>query len=118
MPTEVVIPMLGITIEKGKVLKWFKSEGHFVKKGEPLFEVETDKIVTDVEAPGTGILKKIYIPEGIEVPVLTLVAVITEEGEELSEKYMAMTPQSPVQPTPTPIPPQTSPTLPRRATKE
>ena len=64
MPTEVVIPMLGITIEKGKVLKWFKSEGNSVKKGEPLLEVETDKIVTDVESPGTGILKKIYISAG------------------------------------------------------
>jgi dihydrolipoamide dehydrogenase len=118
MATEVVIPMLGITIEKGKVLKWFKSEGNLVKKGEPLFEVETDKIVTDVESPGTGILKKIYVSEGVEVPVLTVVAVITEEGEELSEKYMAMTPQSPAQPAPTPMPAQASSKVPRRATEE
>jgi pyruvate dehydrogenase E2 component (dihydrolipoamide acetyltransferase) len=48
MATEVVLPMLGITIEKGKILKWFKSEGAFVKKGEPIFEVETDKVVTEI----------------------------------------------------------------------
>ncbi len=90
MATEVVIPMLGITIEKGKILKWFKSEGEFVNKGESIFEVETDKVVTEVESPATGILKKILIPENIEVPILTVVAIITERGEELPEKYGAI----------------------------
>jgi len=87
MAIEVVIPMLGITIEKGKIIKWLKSEGDFVKKGEPIFEVETDKLVTEVESPGTGILRKIIVPENVEVPVLTLVAIITETGEKLPEKY-------------------------------
>ena len=50
--------------------------------------------------------------------MLTLIGVITEEGEELPEKYLAMTPQSPVQPAPAPTPAQTSSTVPRRATKE
>ena len=98
MATEVVVPMLGITIEKGKILKWLKSEGEFVKKGESIFEVETDKLVTEVESPATGILKKILIPENIEVPVLTVVAVITEKGEELPERYRAIKPEIPPQP--------------------
>jgi dihydrolipoamide dehydrogenase len=92
MVTEVIVPMLGITIEKGKILKWFKSEGAFVKKGEPIFEVETDKVVTEVESPATGILKKILIPVDIEVPVLTVVAIITDKDEELPEKYKSITP--------------------------
>ena len=93
MAIEVVVPMLGITIEKGKILKWLKSEGDFVKKGEPIFEVETDKVVTEVESPGTGILKKIIVPENVEVPVLTVVAIITEKDEELPEKYRAIKPE-------------------------
>jgi dihydrolipoamide dehydrogenase len=92
MAIEVVLPMLGITIEKGKIIKWIKSEGDFVQKGEPIFEVETDKVVTEVESPGTGILRKILVPENVEIPVLTLVAVITEKDEELPEKYTAMRP--------------------------
>ena len=84
---EVVIPMLGITIEKGKILKWIKKEGEFVNKGESIFEVETDKVVTEVESPGTGILKKILVFENVEVPILTLVGVITDKGEELPAKY-------------------------------
>ncbi len=95
MAIEVVVPMLGITIEKGKILKWLKSEGESVKKGEPIFEVETDKVVTEVESPATGILKKILIPENIEVPVLTVVAVITEKGEQLPERYRAIKPEVP-----------------------
>ena len=80
---------MGITVEKGKILRWLKKEGDLVQKGEPLFEVETEKVVTEVESPGTGILKKIFISENLEVPVLSLVAVITKPGEELPEQYKA-----------------------------
>jgi dihydrolipoamide dehydrogenase len=94
MPIEVVIPMLGITVEKGKILKWIKKEGEFVNKGEPIFEVETDKVVTEVESPGTGVLRKIFIPENREVPVLTLVGVITNRDEELPAKYSSPVPEA------------------------
>lgn len=112
MAIEVVIPMLGITIEKGKITKWLKSEGDFVKKGDPIFEVETDKLVTEVESPGTGILKKIIVAENVEVPVLTLVAVITERDEELPEKFKKIItksgpPPEPLMPQP-PVPPPSS----------
>jgi dihydrolipoamide dehydrogenase len=90
MATEVVVPMLGFSNEKGKITKWLKSEKDYVKKGEPIFELETDKVVTEIEAPATGILKKILVPEGMEVPVLTIVAIITDKGEELPEKYGAI----------------------------
>lgn len=56
MAIEVVLPMLGITVEKGRILKWHKQEGDRVLKGEILFEVETEKVVTEVESPATGIL--------------------------------------------------------------
>jgi len=104
MASEVVVPVLGFSNEKGKIVKWLKSEGAFVKKGEPIFELETDKVVTEVESPATGLLKKILIPEGTEVPVLTVVAIITEKGEELPEKYRTGRPEG-EKPVPRTLPP-------------
>ncbi|MFQ6078622.1 MAG: dihydrolipoamide acetyltransferase family protein [Thermodesulfobacteriota bacterium] len=99
MATEVVIPMLGITVERGKILKWFKSEGDRVEKGESIFEVEAEKVTTEVESPASGILKKILVHENMEVPVLTLVAIITVEGEEVPEKYLTVEPPKEATPT-------------------
>jgi len=90
MAVEVVLPALGLTVEKGKILKWLKQEGETVAKGDSLYEVEADKVTTEVESPASGVLKKILIPEGVEVPILTVVAVITDEREKLPEKYLAM----------------------------
>ena len=89
MATEVVLPMLGITVERGKIIEWEKREGDHVEKGEIIFIVEVEKATTEVESPASGILAKILIPKGIEVPVLTVVGVITESGEELPAKYRA-----------------------------
>jgi len=85
--TEVVIPMLGVTIETGIIVEWLKKEGDPVQKGESLFVVEADKVVTEVEAPASGILAKILLPVGQKVPVLTVVAIITEPGEALPKEY-------------------------------
>jgi len=85
--TEVVLPMLGITVEKGTIVRWLKSEGDYVEKGEVLFEVETNKVTTEVESPASGILRKILVPEGREVDVLTVVGVITAPEEELPVRY-------------------------------
>jgi len=68
--TEVVVPMLGITVEKGTIVEWLKSEGDLVEKGEIIFIVETEKVTTEVESPASGILAKIIVPVGVEVPVL------------------------------------------------
>jgi pyruvate dehydrogenase E2 component (dihydrolipoamide acetyltransferase) len=90
MAVEVVLPALGLTVEKGKILKWLKKEGETVAKGDSLYEVEADKVTTEVESPASGVLRKILIPEGVEVPILTVVAVITDEKEKLPEKYLTM----------------------------
>lgn len=92
MATEVVIPMLGVTVEKGKIVEWLKREGEPVRKGESIFVVEVDKATTEVEAPASGILAKILLPVGEEVPVLSVVGVITEPGEAVPEPYLEGTP--------------------------
>ncbi len=87
MAVEVVLPMLGVTVEKGSILRWLKKEGDPVVKGEPLYVVEADKVTTEVESPATGILGRILVPVGVEVPVLTVVAVIVQKGEVVPEEY-------------------------------
>jgi len=113
--TEVVLPMLGITVEKGTIIEWMKKEGDPVEKGEIIFIVETEKVTTEVESPASGILVRILVPAGVEVPVLTLAAVITEPGEELPAEYAALPAQVPsaeakavtqVEHVPAPTPPQ------------
>ncbi|MCB2145818.1 MAG: 2-oxo acid dehydrogenase subunit E2 [Deltaproteobacteria bacterium] len=81
MATDVVMPKWGLTMKAGKVSRWFKSEGETIQKGEPLFEVETDKITNAVEAPVSGVLFQIVVPAGETVPVQTVVAVLAEAGE-------------------------------------
>ena len=88
MATEVVLPMLGITVEKGKITQWHKAEGDAVNKAEIIFTVESEKVTTDVESPATGILAKILVPAGMEVPLMTVVGVITEPDEAVPDKYL------------------------------
>jgi dihydrolipoamide dehydrogenase len=82
--------MLGVTVEKGTIIEWFKSEGDPVKKGESLYVVEADKVTTEVESPSDGILGLILVPAGIEVPVLTVVGVIVAQGEAVPDNYQAL----------------------------
>ena len=98
MATEVVIPMLGVTVENGKIIEWLKKEGDSVEKGESLFVVEADKVTTEVESPAAGILAKILLAEDEEVPVLTVVAIITEPGEAIPEQYQQPRKAARVQP--------------------
>src|SRR5919106_2526833 len=83
MATEVKLPRLGQGMEAGTIVKWLKSEGEQVAKGEPLYELDTDKVTQEVEAEASGVLLKIAVAEG-EVPVGRTIAVIGEEGEEVS----------------------------------
>jgi len=71
--------------ETGKVLRWLKAEGDEVAKGEPLMEVETDKVTVEIEAPTDGLLAGLRAAEGAEVPVGQAVAVILAPGEALPE---------------------------------
>src|SRR5579859_5490901 len=81
MATEVVLPKLGLTQEEGTIVRWIKPEGSRVAKGEPLFEVLTDKATIEVEAPASGVLLRILVPEGTTAPVATPIALIGEPGE-------------------------------------
>jgi pyruvate dehydrogenase E2 component (dihydrolipoamide acetyltransferase) len=81
--SEVKLPRLGQGMESGTIVKWLKSEGDPVEKGEPLYELDTDKVTQEVEAEASGVLLKIAVDEG-EVPVGRTIAVIGEQGEEVS----------------------------------
>jgi pyruvate dehydrogenase E2 component (dihydrolipoamide acetyltransferase) len=82
--TEVILPRLGQGMEAGTIVRWLKSEGEQVAKGEPLFELDTDKVTQEVEAETDGVLLKIAVAEG-EVPVGQTVAFIGEQGETVPE---------------------------------
>ena len=77
------MPKLGLTMEVGVVVSWRKKEGQRVEKDEPILEVETDKIVTDVTSPASGVLLKVLVAEGVEVKVQTVLAVVGEPGEDI-----------------------------------
>jgi pyruvate dehydrogenase E2 component (dihydrolipoyllysine-residue acetyltransferase) len=83
MATEIKLPRLGQGMESGTIVKWLKSEGEKVEKGEPLYELDTDKVTQEVEADASGVLLKIAIAEG-EVEVGKTIAVIGEQGEEIA----------------------------------
>ncbi len=82
--TEVKLPRLGQGMESGTIVRWLKSEGEAVAKGEPLYELDTDKVTQEVEAEASGVLLKIAVAEG-EVPVGQTVAFIGAEGEDVPE---------------------------------
>jgi len=85
MPTEVLMPALSPTMEKGNLAKWLKKEGDSVKSGDVIAEIETDKATMEVEAADEGTLGKILVPEGTaDVAVNTPIAVILGEGEDKS----------------------------------
>ena len=91
MASEVKLPRLGQGMEAGTVTKWLKNEGDTVEKGEPLFEVDTDKVTQEVESDFAGVLLKIALREG-EAPVGQTIAWIGKEGEEVAESESAPTP--------------------------
>ena len=83
--TEVKLPRLGQGMESGTIVKWLKAEGDAVEKGEPLYELDTDKVTQEVEAEAGGVLLKIAVAEG-EVPVGTTIALIGEQGEDVPSR--------------------------------
>jgi pyruvate dehydrogenase E2 component (dihydrolipoamide acetyltransferase) len=94
MATEIKLPRLGQGMESGTIVKWLKSEGENVEKGEPLYELDTDKVTQEVEADASGVLLKIAIQEG-EVEVGKTIAVIGEAGEEVAEPEAAKVDEAP-----------------------
>jgi pyruvate dehydrogenase E2 component (dihydrolipoamide acetyltransferase) len=86
MPTNVIMPALGVVQERGTLINWLKTEGQTVSKGEPLMEVETDKATVEVEAPASGILARVNAAKGDEVPVGQTIALILAPGETAPEE--------------------------------
>ncbi len=84
MPIEVVMPKFGLTMQEGTIQQWFKAEGEAIKAGEPLFEVETEKVLYEVEAPASGTVAKLLYPLEAKVPCAHVVAVIAVEGEDVA----------------------------------
>jgi pyruvate dehydrogenase E2 component (dihydrolipoamide acetyltransferase) len=83
MATEVKLPRLGQGMESGTIVRWLKTEGDAVSKGEPLYELDTDKVTQEVEAESDGVLLKIVVPDG-EVDVGTTVGIIGAQDEDVS----------------------------------
>ena len=84
--TSIQMPQLGETIVEGTILKWLKSEGESIDRDEPLFEISTDKVDTEVPSPVAGTLTKILVAEGTTVPVGTELAEITSDSDAAAGK--------------------------------
>ena len=84
MAKVVVMPKLGLTMTEGTVSKWLKKVGDEVKQGEPLFDVETDKLTNTIEASASGVLRHLFVEDGTTVPVLEKVAIIAAADEDIS----------------------------------
>jgi pyruvate dehydrogenase E2 component (dihydrolipoyllysine-residue acetyltransferase) len=96
MPTNVIMPALGVAQQTGTLLKWLKAEGELVSKGEPLMEIETDKATVEIEAPASGVLAQVIAHPGDEVPVGNRIALIVAPGETISEATLSSPRASPL----------------------
>src|SRR3989442_12895222 len=81
MPTNVIMPALEMAQETGKVLRWIKSPGDRVIKGESIVEIETDKVTVEIEAPAAGVLRDVSAQAGDVVPVGRTIATVFAAGE-------------------------------------
>src|SRR6266487_2905972 len=124
---DVVMPQMGVSVSEGTVTKWLKQEGEKVAADEPLLEISTDKVDTEVPSPGTGTLQQILVQEGETVDVGTKLAVIgsgaaapAAPAEEKPAEPEPATEPEPVaeqaapekQPAETPAPPAPAPAAP------
>jgi pyruvate dehydrogenase E2 component (dihydrolipoamide acetyltransferase) len=94
MAIPVIMPRQGQSVETCIITRWFKNRGDRVSTGDILFSYETDKAAFEMESPADGILLETFFDEGTEVPVLTNVAVIGKQGEEVKQYYPGITPVS------------------------
>ncbi len=84
MPTNILMPALSPTMEKGNLARWLKKEGDKIKSGDVIAEIETDKATMEYEAVDEGTLAKIVVPEGTQdVAVNAVIAVLAGEGEDV-----------------------------------
>ncbi|MEO6891707.1 MAG: dihydrolipoamide acetyltransferase family protein [Ktedonobacteraceae bacterium] len=90
MAKEIVMPRMGDEMTEGKLVNWLKHEGEMVNKGEPLAEIETDKVTVEIEAVDSGVLQRLLVAEGQMVPVGEIIAfLITAEEGQVEEKQVS-----------------------------
>src|SRR5204863_1013841 len=90
---DVVMPQMGVSVSEGTIVKWLRNEGETIEADEPLLEISTDKVDTEVPSPGTGVVQKIFVQEGETVDVGTKLAVIAPEGAPVAEEEPEPTPE-------------------------
>src|SRR6478609_10432088 len=105
---DVTMPQLGETVTEGTITKWFKQVGEKIDADEPLFEVSTDKVDSEVPAPQSGFLAEIVVPEGDTVPVGARLAVISDQAASAPAPAPAAEPApapppAPAAPAPAPV---------------
>ena len=85
MAVKVIMPQAGQDLETGMVKQWLKAEGDEVTKGEPIVQIETEKVNLDVESPAAGVLLRILVPAETETPIFSTIGVIGQPGEDISD---------------------------------
>jgi pyruvate dehydrogenase E2 component (dihydrolipoamide acetyltransferase) len=101
---EVVMPQMGVSVSEGTITKWLKQPGEAIAQDEPLLEISTDKVDTEVPSPGEGVVAEILVAEGETVDVGTLLAVIAPAGSAVAEPAAAApAPEEPPAPAPEPV---------------
>lgn len=85
MAEVIIMPKLGFNMDEGKLVEWYKSVGDEIKKGEPLFSVETDKTNMDIEATGDGVVRALLISAGDKIPVTLPIAVVAGKDENIDD---------------------------------
>jgi 2-oxoglutarate dehydrogenase E2 component (dihydrolipoamide succinyltransferase) len=93
MTTPIIMPQMGESIAEGTITKWFKKQGDRVDRDEPLFEISTDKVDTEIPSPAAGVLTEIKVGEGETVPINTVVGIIGTEGAAASAPPLSSTQQ-------------------------
>src|SRR5918996_4768123 len=93
------MPQMGVSVSEGTITKWLKQEGESIEADEPLLEISTDKVDTEVPSPGSGVVAQILVKEGETVEVGTKLAVIAPEGAEVAAEPEAAPAEEP-QPAP------------------
>src|SRR6184192_3904477 len=95
---DVVMPQMGVSVSEGTITKWLKAQGDQVEADEPLLEISTDKVDTEVPSPGSGVLSQILVQEGETVDVGTKLAVIGGDGGDGASGSEPQTQEAPPEP--------------------
>src|SRR6266852_1132051 len=92
---DVVMPQMGVSVSEGTIIKWLKQAGETVEQDEPLLEISTDKVDTEVPSPGAGVVQQILVQEGETVDVGTMLATIAPAGAEVAAPAEQAAPPEP-----------------------